>query len=59
MSRAGWVTAGVVAVAAVGAGSALWIWTPGFYDWLGSWFIPWAQTPGFGGAAAVVAAIIA
>ncbi|WP_136056011.1 DUF4153 domain-containing protein [Microbacterium sp. K24] len=30
-----------------------------FFPWLGSWFIPWAQTPGFGGAAAVVAAAIA
>lgn len=28
-------------------------------DWAGSWFVPWAQTPGFGGAAAVIAATIA
>jgi hypothetical protein len=37
----------------------LWWCVPGVFAWLGSWFIPWAQTPGFGGAAAVVAAIIA
>jgi hypothetical protein len=30
-----------------------------FVDWVGSWFLPWAQTPGFGGVAAVVAAAIA
>jgi hypothetical protein len=30
-----------------------------FLDWAGSWFLPWAQTPGFGGFAAVVAATIA
>lgn len=34
-------------------------WRDEFFPWLGSWFIPWAQTPGFGGAAAVVAATIA
>ncbi|MFB2596257.1 hypothetical protein ACEXQE_00550 [Herbiconiux sp. P17] len=28
-------------------------------DWTGSWFVPWAQTPGFGGVAAVIAATIA
>ncbi|MCS5717861.1 hypothetical protein N1027_06905 [Herbiconiux sp. CPCC 205763] len=28
-------------------------------DWAASWFLPWAQTPGFGGVAAVVAAMIA
>jgi hypothetical protein len=30
-----------------------------FFAWLGSWLIPWVQTPGFGGIAAVVAAVIA
>ncbi|SDY61149.1 hypothetical protein [Herbiconiux ginsengi] len=28
-------------------------------DWTASWLIPWAQTPGFGGVAAVLAATIA
>jgi hypothetical protein len=42
---------------------ALWwtekYWRDDFFPWIGSWFIPWAQTPGFGGAAAVAAATIA
>jgi hypothetical protein len=32
---------------------------PPFFDWAGSRFVPWAQTPGFGGVAAVFAATIA
>lgn len=27
--------------------------------WLGGWLVPWAQTPGFGGAMAVLASVIA
>ena len=53
------IVVALVCAAAVVVDLLLWRYAPGFYVWLGSWFVPWAQTSGFGGAAAVVAALIA
>ncbi|MEH0110695.1 hypothetical protein V6N00_13375 [Tersicoccus sp. MR15.9] len=49
----------VLSLVAVAVAAVMAVLPAPFWPWVGSWLIPWAQTPGFAGAAALVGGLAA